>query len=63
LENKSINIKKQYVFLEVPVVVADASVTTQSDLNPVEDSFEKLKRYTLMFFLGFFLFMFLLKRD
>jgi hypothetical protein len=56
-------IKKQYVFLEVPVVVAEASVTTQSDLNPKEDSFEKLKKYTFMFLVGFFLFMFLLKRD
>ncbi len=56
-------IKKQYVFLEVPVVVVDASVTTQSDLNPKEDSFEKLKKYTLMFLVAFFLIMFLLKRD
>ena len=56
-------IKKQYVFLEVPVEVADASVTTQSDLNPKEDSFEKLKKYTFMFFVGFFFIMFLFKRD
>jgi hypothetical protein len=56
-------IKKQYIFLEVPVVVADASVTTQSDLNPKEDSFEKLKKYTFMFLVGFFLLMFLFKRD
>ncbi|MFC2073415.1 hypothetical protein ACFLRS_01015 [Campylobacterota bacterium] len=56
-------IKKQYVFLEVPVVVADASVTTQSDLNPKEDSFEKLKKYTFMFLVSFFLIMFLFKRD
>jgi len=56
-------IKKQYVFLEVPVVVADASVTTQSDLNPKEDSFEKLKKYTFITLVTFFLIMFLLKRD
>lgn len=56
-------IKKQYVFLEVPVVVADASVTTQSDLNPKEDSFEKLKKYTLISLVGFFLIMFLFRRD
>ncbi len=56
-------IKKQYVFLEVPVVVEDASVATQSDLNPKEDSFEKLKKYALMSLAGFFFFMFLLKRD
>jgi hypothetical protein len=56
-------IKEQYVFLEVPVVVADASVTTQSDLNPKDDSYEKLKKYTFMFLVGFFLIMFLFKRD
>lgn len=56
-------IKKQYVFLEVPVVVEDATVTTQSDLNPKEDSFEKLKKYTFMSFVGFFFIMFLFRRD
>jgi hypothetical protein len=56
-------IKKQYVFLEVPVVVADATVTTQSDLNPKDDSFEKLKKYSFMFLVGFFFFMFLIRRD
>ncbi len=56
-------IKKQYVFLEVSVEVADASVTAQSDLNPKEDSFEKLKKYTFITLVIFFLLMFLLKRD
>ncbi|MDM5263296.1 hypothetical protein PF327_03725 [Sulfurovum sp. XTW-4] len=56
-------IKKQYEFLEVPVEVIDASVTTQSDLNPKEDSFEKLKKYTFMFLVGFFFIMFLFRRD
>ncbi|MDQ7047380.1 MAG: hypothetical protein Q9M39_07080 [Sulfurovum sp.] len=56
-------IKKQYVFLEVPVVVVDASVVTQSDLNPKEDNFEKLKKYTFMFLFAFFLITFLFKRD
>ena len=56
-------IKKQYVFKEVPVIVEDASISTQSDLNPKEDSFEKLKKYGLMILTGFFLLMFLFKRD
>ena len=56
-------IKKQYVFLEVPVVVVDATVATQSDLNPKEDNFEMLKKYTFMSLSGFFFFMFLLRRD
>ena len=56
-------IKKQYVFLEVPVVVEDTTVTTQSDLNPKEDSFEKLKKYSLITLSLFFIIMFLFKRD
>ena len=56
-------IKKQYVFLEISVELADATVTTQSDLNPTEDSFEKLKKYTFITLVLFFFLMFLLKRD
>ena len=56
-------IKKQYVFLDVSVELADATVTTQSDLNPTEDSFEKLKKYTFITLVLFFFLMFLLKRD
>jgi len=56
-------IKHQYVFISVPVELADATVTTQSDLNPKEDSFDKLKKYTFMVLTGFFLLMFLLHRD
>ncbi len=56
-------IKKRYVPLVVPVEVPNASVTTQSDLNPKVDAFERLKRYTLIFFSLFFLIMFLWKRD
>ncbi|HSR74717.1 MAG TPA: hypothetical protein VLL31_07730 [Sulfurovum sp.] len=56
-------IKRQYDLLEVPVVVADDSVVTQSDLNPKEDSFDKLKKNSFMFLVGFFLIMFLFKRD
>ena len=56
-------IKKQYVFLEVPVVVVDATVATQSDLNHKEDNFEKLKKYTFMTLAAFFFIMFLFRRD
>jgi hypothetical protein len=56
-------IKQQYVFLEVPVELADATVTTQSDLNPKGDSFEKLKKYTLVLLVVFFMIMFLFRRD
>ena len=56
-------IKNQYITLKVPVVVEDATVTTQSDLNPKEDSFEKLKKYTFMSLVAFFFIMFLFRRD
>ena len=55
-------IKKQYVFLEVPVVVEDASVVAQSELNPKEGNFTKLKKYTLMTFSIFVILMFIFKR-
>jgi len=69
VEQKSIKftyfntIKNQYVFLEASAELSDDTVVTQSDLNPKEDSFEKLKKYTFMFLVGFFFLMFLIKRD
>ncbi|SFV68248.1 Putative periplasmic protein [hydrothermal vent metagenome] len=56
-------IKKQYVFKEISLALEDATVSTQSDLNPKEDNFEKLKKYALMVLSGFFILMFLVKRD
>ena len=56
-------IKRNFVTLTIPVKVADASVTTQSDLNSKVDIFERLKRYTLILFSLFFLLMFFWKRD
>ena len=56
-------IKNQYVYLHTLIKLQDNTVVTQTDLNPKEDSFELLKKYTLMTLLGFFLLMFLFKRD
>ncbi|HFU77320.1 MAG TPA: hypothetical protein ENK98_04855 [Epsilonproteobacteria bacterium] len=56
-------IKKRYISFQIPVKVADSSVTTQSDLNPKVDAFERLKRYTLIAFSIFFLLMFVWRRD
>jgi len=56
-------IKRQYVFLKVPVELADSTVSVQSELNPKEDNFEKLKKYTLIALVTFFLIMFLWRRD
>jgi len=56
-------IKKHFIPFNIPIVLPNASVTTQSDLNPKVDAFERLKRYTLVFFAFFFLSLFLWKRD
>ena len=56
-------IKNQYVFLEASAELSDDTVVTQSDLNPKEDSYEKLKKYTFIFLSAFFFLLFLLKRD
>jgi len=56
-------LKKRFITLKVPVEVVNASVTTQSDLNPKVDVFERLKRYTLIAFSLFFIMMFIWKRD
>ena len=56
-------IKQQYSTLSVAVELLDDTVVTQSDLNPKEDSFDKLKKYTFMVLVGFFFLMFLLYRD
>jgi len=56
-------IKQQYVPKSVSVELADSTVVTQTDLNPKDDSFEKLKRYSLMALTAFFLLMFLIYRD
>ena len=56
-------IKKQYVFLEAPITIIDYSVSTQSELNPKDDGFNKIKK---MIFIGlslFFFILFLWKRD
>jgi len=56
-------IKQRYVPIELSIEVKNASVTTQSDLNPKVDAFERLKRYALMAFSLFFILMFIWKRD
>lgn len=56
-------IKNQYVYLSAPIEFVTNTVVTQTDLNPQEDSFELLKKYSLMSLLGFFFLMFLFKRD
>ncbi len=56
-------IKQRHIPITLSIEVKDASVTTQSDLNPKVDAFERLKRYALMAFSLFFMLMFIWKRD
>jgi len=56
-------IQNQFVTMTTPIKLQNNTVVSQTDLNPKEDSFDLLKKYTLMILLAFFLLMFLLKRD
>jgi len=56
-------VKRRFVPLRIKVELANASVTTQSDLNPKVDAFKRLKRYSLIALSLFFMLMFLWKRD
>jgi len=56
-------IKQQYVFLETAIVIKDSTVSSQSQLNPKDDSFDKLKKYAFIGFSIFFFLLFLWKRD
>jgi len=56
-------IKRQFIRLKTPVELMESTVVTQTDLNPKEDSFDKLKKYTFMALVGFFFLMFIIYRD
>jgi len=56
-------IKESFVDKSIPINIDDGSVAAQTDLNPKDDSFEKLKKYSLLGLVIFFLLLFLWKRD
>ena len=56
-------IKGQYVFLDAPIIIRNYSVSTQSELNPKDDSFEKVKKMTFIGLTILFFLLFLWKRD
>jgi len=56
-------VKRTFVTLHVKTELENASVSTQSDLNPKVDAFERLKRYSLIALSLFFISMFLWKKD
>lgn len=56
-------IKRQFINLEAPIDIEDSSVASQSELNPKDDSFDKLKKSTFIGLSLFFFLLFLWKRD
>ncbi len=56
-------IKEKFIEKRIPIIMQDASVAAQTDLNPRDDSFEKLKKYTLLGLIILFVLLFLWKRD
>jgi len=56
-------IKQTFVDKTIPINIDDGSVAAQTDLNPKDDSFEQLKKFSLLGLVIFFLLLFLWKRD
>ena len=56
-------IKETFVEKSIPIILQDGSVAAQTDLNPKDDSFETLKKYTLIGLSVLFVFLFLWKQD
>lgn len=56
-------IKEIFVDQEIPISIDDGTVAAQTDLNPQDDSFEALKKYTLIGLGVLFILLFLWKRD
>jgi len=56
-------IKESFVDKSIPIIMQDASVAAQTDLNPKDDSFEQLKKYVILSLVILFVLLFLWKRD
>jgi len=56
-------IKGQYTFLETNIDIKDATVSTQSQLNPKNDNFDKLKKYLFASLIIIFLLLTIWKKD
>lgn len=56
-------IRQTFVNKFIPIKLHDGSVAAQTDLNPKDDSFETLKKYTLVALATLFLLLFLWKKD
>ena len=55
--------KDKFIDKEIPISIDDGSVAAQTDLNPKDDSFEILKKYTLIGLITILVLLFLWKRD
>ncbi len=56
-------IKETFIEKHIPIIMQDASVAAQTDLNPQDDSFETFKKYILLTLVILFLLLFLWKKD
>ena len=56
-------IKETFVEKSIPIILHDGAVAAQTDLNPKDDSFEVLKKYSLIGLSLLFLLLFAWKRD
>jgi len=56
-------IKDTFVEKTIKIKIHDGTVAAQTDLNPKDDSFEKLKKYSLIILCILFLILFMWKRD
>jgi hypothetical protein len=56
-------IKETFVEKSIPIKLHDGTVAAQTDLNPKDDSFERLKKYSLTALSIIFLLLFFWKRD
>lgn len=56
-------IKETFVQMFIPIQLHDGSVAAQTDLNPKDDSFEALKKYSLILLTIVFALLYLWKKD
>jgi hypothetical protein len=56
-------IKENFVEKSIPLKLHDGTVAAQTDLNPKDDNFEAMKKYTLLILTVVFVLLFLWKKD
>jgi hypothetical protein len=56
-------IKEQYVFIDIPIKIRETTLSTQSEPNPKNDSFEHIKKMTLLIVSAMLFLLFLWKKD